>query len=91
MQCLVLSHAHQRIAARIAEECAIYDYRRGQKVSPPAWLRDVMTNVSDEQILEGERWRTKRLEVEGRVRKLEEESIFSGKEEDLGSLKKCGR
>ena len=85
MRCLVLSHARQRPAARIAEECVVYDYREGHKVPPAPWLRAVLDDVATEDAVERQRWVERRGEVESWVQKLETESIFSGKAEDFGS------
>ena len=88
MRCVVLSHAQQRPAARIVEECVIYDYQQGRKVPPAPWLRDMVGRVAAEEGEEGRNWRERRAEVENRVRRLEEGSVLSGKKEDLGSAKK---
>ena len=88
MRCAVLSHAHQRIAARITEECVIYDYRRGRKVPIPLWLQEVLAKETEEGDAEKTIWMKRRAELEMQVRELEEGSLLSGKEEDMGSVKK---
>lgn len=38
---IILSELHQRPAARLFEDCALYDYRRHKKATMPPWMADV--------------------------------------------------
>lgn len=39
---LVLSELHQRPAARLEEDCALYDYKKNKKTSMPPWMAGVL-------------------------------------------------
>ena len=87
MRCLVLSHTHQRAAARIAEDVLVYDYRAGKKVALEPWVEDTFRKVADEERRAAEHWLTRRTEVDRWLFELESESIHSGKAEDMGGTK----
>jgi hypothetical protein len=83
---VILSELHQRIAARVYEDCVYYDYRAGKRTPLKPFMVDVL----------GETWRlqeeAKRVNsqrVNGlleRVRKLELDSWDKeGAVEDMGS------
>ncbi|KAM0716096.1 hypothetical protein Q7P37_008610 [Cladosporium fusiforme] len=38
---IILSELHQRPAARLFEDCALYDYRKHRKATMPPWMADV--------------------------------------------------
>ena len=83
---VILSELHQRIAARVSEDCVLYDYRLGKKTS----FKPFMTEVLQETWrLQQEAKRVNSERVEGlldRVRKLETESWDrEGAVEDMGS------
>ena len=37
-----MSELHQRIAARVTEDCVLYDYRIGKKTPMQSWMVDVL-------------------------------------------------
>ena len=80
----VLSHKHQRAAARVLEDVVVYDYRQGRKTDPPLWMGEVLKKA---EVLERESekyWLARRVEVEDGLQRLEGESVFSGRDEDMG-------
>ena len=80
----MLSHNHQRPAARIAEDLVIYDYRLGKKVSLPPWVQSVFQKAAADEKESRRYWQAKRKELETKLKSLEESSILSGKKEDMG-------
>lgn len=83
---IILSELHQRPAARLFEDCALYDYRKGKKATMPSWMTEAFK----------ETWRlqeeAKRINSErvygllDKVRSLETESWDrEGAVEDMGS------
>jgi hypothetical protein len=42
---VILSELHQRIAARVYEDCAYYDYRAGKKTSLQPFMIDVLAET----------------------------------------------
>ena len=83
---VILSELHQRVAARVYEDCVYYDYRAGKKTSLKPFMVDVL----------GETWelqeaakRNNSERVQGlleRVRRLELDSWDrEGAVEDMGS------
>ena len=84
MCCNVYSHTHQRPAARIVEESVIYDYKQGRRIELPVWIEEVLRRVTADEDSSRRYWELRRAEVELLITRLEEQSIFSGKKEDMG-------
>ena len=80
----MLSHNHQRPAARIAEDLVIYDYRLGKKISLPTWIKSVFQKAAEDEQESRRHWQAKRRELETKLQNLEDNSILSGKKEDIG-------
>ena len=84
LRCSVLSHTHQRSAARIDEDLVIYDYKLGKKIALPSWIEDVFRKAAADEEASKLLWNSQRAELEEEITTLEEQSIFSGRTEDLG-------
>lgn len=82
---VILSELHQRIAARIYEDCALYDYRVGKKTAMPQWMSEVFKETWRLQE-EAKAVNSKRVwGLLDRVRLLETESWDrEGAVEDMG-------
>ena len=80
----IISHKHQRAAARVEEDIVIYDYRQGKRAVVPNWMSEVLYQASKGEQDSGEYWTGRRVEVDGMLDQLEAGSVFSGKEEDMG-------
>ncbi|KAK5172912.1 uncharacterized protein LTR77_003034 [Saxophila tyrrhenica] len=83
---VILSELHQRIAARVYEDCVYYDYRAGKKTSLKPFMVDVLSETwrLQEAVKQANSERVQGL-LE-RVRKLEVESWDrEGAMEDTGS------
>jgi len=83
---VILSELHQRPAARLFEDCALYDYRKGKKAAMPPWMTDAFMETW------GLQEKAKRVNSErvygllDKVRSLEIESWDrEGAVEDTGS------
>lgn len=86
LECLVLSHNHRRIAARVSEDIAIYDYRRAAKTAMPAFMHAMLDRTWDEQVAAAGRSRRRIWELVAEVEALEGETWNrGGAVEDLGS------
>ena len=84
--CLVLSHKHQRAAARIREEVVCYDYRQGIKAPLKSHMIDVMRGQEEKEKGQREKWEARRMTVEDEITKLEQSTwAMPGAKEDLGS------
>lgn len=83
---LIMSELHQRVAARVTEDCPVYDYRIGRKATLPPFMIDVLRETWRLQE-EAKRENTQRVYgLLERVRKLEMESWDrEGAVEDTGS------
>jgi hypothetical protein len=83
---IILSELHQRPAARIYEDCALYDYRIGKKAAMPPWMTEVFQETWR---LQEEAKKVNSQRVWGlldRVRLLETESWDRvGAVEDMGA------
>jgi hypothetical protein len=83
---VILSELHQRPAARLFEDCALYDYRKGKKATMPPWMTDAFKETWR---LQEEAKRVNSERVYGlldKVRSLETESWDrEGAVEDTGS------
>ena len=80
----IVSHKHQRSAARISEDIVIYDYRQGKRAEVPSWMSDVLHKANAQEHDSSEYWTRRRIEVDDMLDRLEAESIYSGKKEDMG-------
>lgn len=87
---IILSELHQRPAARLFEDCALYDYKLHRKAAMPSWMADVFRETWRLQE-EARSVNTERVwGLLGRVRELERESWDrEGAVEDLGSAVKA--
>ena len=85
-QVVILSELHQRIAARVTEDCVLYDYRIGKKTTLKPFLVDVLRETWRLQE-EAKRANSHRVgALLDRVRKLEVESWDSTDAvEDMGT------
>ena len=83
---LIMSELHQRVAARVTEDCPVYDYRIGKKSTLPPFMIDVLRETWRLQE-EAKRNNTQRVyDLLERARKLELESWDrEGAVEDMGS------
>lgn len=83
---LIVSEVHQRVAARVTEDCPVYDYRIGKKATLPPFMIEVLRETWRMQE-KAKRENTRRVYgLLERVRKLEEESWdHEGAVEDMGS------
>lgn len=89
LDCMVLSHRHQRVSARTEEDIVIYDYRLARKTEIPAFMRDVLEQTYDMQEEATARARARIWELIGAVEKLEKETWDrEDAQEDLGSAAK---
>ena len=83
---LIVSELHQRVAARVTEDCPVYDYRVGRKATLPPFMLEVLRKTWR---LQEEAKRENMGRVYGlleRVRKIEVESWDrEGAVEDMGS------
>lgn len=86
---LILSEAHQRPAARLVEDCVVYDYTKGKKTTLKPFMIEVLQETWRLQ-QEAKRINTERLQgLLNRVRSLETESWDrEGAVEDMGSQSK---
>lgn len=84
-RCWMLSHEHQRIAARVEENVPVYDYAKGRKAALPDWLLDLIRLTRLHENASREYWMGVRANVEAWLRGLEESTVHSGREELVGS------
>lgn len=91
LDCIVLSHQHQRVAARLEEDIVLYDYRAAQKASMPGFMVELFSETYRMQEEETARARTRIWDLIGAVEALERETWDrEGAVEDLGSAKGGG-
>ena len=74
LDCIVLSHQHRRIAARLEEDIVIYDYKTAGKTAMPDFMQDMFSKTYDLQERELFRARTRIWELIGDVEALERET-----------------
>ncbi|KAB5550865.1 thioesterase-like superfamily-domain-containing protein [Coniochaeta sp. 2T2.1] len=85
LDCIVLSHNAQRIAARLEEDIVIYDYRKAGKTAMPGYMVDIFGETYKMQEAEMRRARARIWELIGRVEELERGTWDrEGAVEDLG-------
>lgn len=74
LDCIVLSHQHRRIAARLEEDIVVYDYKQGRKTSMPDFMAELFAETYRMQEAETLRARMRIWELIGEVEKLEKET-----------------
>jgi len=74
LDCIVLSHQHQRIAARLEEDIVIYDYRATKKTSMPDFMLDLFSKTYSMQEEVTLKARTRIWELIRAVEALEKET-----------------
>ncbi len=83
---MILSERHQRPAARCAEDIVVYDYRQGQKIPLPGFMRSVFAQIYEEQEQAGRECRERVEALISRILALERKSWNrEAALEDLGS------
>jgi hypothetical protein len=87
---VVLSHRHQRIAAKTEEDIVIYDYKNAKKATIPPFALDTLQQTWDKQLQEAARAQQRIGELESWVAALEKETWDKeGAVEDVGAAKKA--
>ena len=87
LDCVVLSHSHKRIAARLYEDVSFYDYRTASKTQMPEFVRKVLTGIWRQQLQETAQARTRIWELVAAVERLEKQTWDCEEPvEDLGSV-----
>ncbi|KAK3326221.1 thioesterase-like superfamily-domain-containing protein [Apodospora peruviana] len=90
LDCIVLSHQHRRVAAKLEEDIVVYDYRVAKKASMPQFMVDVFDETYRLQQEETVRARTQIWSLVRAVEQLEKETWNrEGAVEDLGSSAKA--
>ncbi|KAM7218277.1 hypothetical protein V8F06_006340 [Rhypophila decipiens] len=90
LDCIVLSHQHRRIAARLEEDIVVYDYRSAKKTSMPDFMVDLFARTYKMQQEEIVRARTRIWDLVRTVEALEKETWdCEDAVEDLGSAGKA--
>lgn len=86
LDCIVLSHQHRRVAARLEEDIVVYDYKAARKTSMPGFMADLFNKTFDLQEQEMARARTRIWDLINAVEALEKETWNrEDAVEDLGS------
>ncbi|KAK4645727.1 hypothetical protein QC761_204110 [Podospora bellae-mahoneyi] len=89
LDCIVLSHQHRRVAARLEEDIVVYDYKAAKKTSMPGFMMELFQQTWEMQQAEEVRARTRIWELIGEVEGLEKETWDrEDAVEDLGSAGK---
>ncbi|KAK3366124.1 thioesterase-like superfamily-domain-containing protein [Lasiosphaeria ovina] len=88
LDCVVLSHQHRRIAARLEEDIVIYDYKAAKKASMPPFMLDLFAETYRLQVEETARARGRIWDLIAAVERLEKETWDrEDAVEDMGSSK----
>jgi hypothetical protein len=88
LDCIVLSHQHRRIAARLEEDIVVYDYKAARKTSMPGFMAELFADTYRLQEAETLRARTQIWDLINAVEALEKETWDrEDAVEDLGSAK----
>ncbi|CAK7218775.1 hypothetical protein SCUCBS95973_003598 [Sporothrix curviconia] len=74
LDCMVLSHSHKRIAARLYEDVSFYDYRIAAKTQMPEFVRTVLTDIWHQQQQEMAQARSRIWELVALVERLEKQT-----------------
>jgi predicted metal-dependent RNase len=91
LEAVVLSETHQRIAARITEDIAVYDYRIGKKAPLPPFVIQSLRQIWQEQEKEVTRSMSEIFSLSGRISAVEKETWDrQDAVEDLGSAGASG-
>ena len=86
LEAVILSETHQRIAAKITEDIAVYDYRIRKKAPLPDFMIETLLKEYEEQERNAQSARHDTSVVEGQIRKIELETWDKEDAvEDLGS------
>lgn len=85
---LIISEIHQRVAARVTEDCPVFDYRIGKKATLPPFMIEVLRETWRLQEAAKQNNTQRVYGLLERVRKLETESWDrEGAVEDMGSAR----
>jgi hypothetical protein len=85
LEAVVLSETHQRIAAKITEDIAVYDYRIRKKAPLPHFMVETLLNEWHEQSRQTWEATSMGKQLDERIRKIEQETWDSEDAvEDLG-------
>jgi acyl-CoA thioesterase FadM len=91
LDAVIISETHQRVAARITEDCAIYDYRIGKKAPIPTFMVEVLKRLWEEQEKSIEISMNAMSGLSGRIRSVEKETWDRADAvEDMGSATSSG-
>ncbi|CAK7269775.1 hypothetical protein SEPCBS119000_003742 [Sporothrix epigloea] len=74
LDCMVLSHSHKRIVARLYEDVSFYDYRKAGKTQVPEFVRVVLTDLWQQQQQEMLRARSRIWELAAAVERIEKQT-----------------
>ncbi|CAK7265567.1 hypothetical protein SEPCBS57363_001647 [Sporothrix epigloea] len=74
LDCMILSHSHKRIAARLYEDVSFYDYRKAAKTQMPEFARAVLTDLWRQQQQEMVQARSRIWELVAMVERLEKQT-----------------
>ena len=86
LDCIVLSHRHRRLAARLVEDIVIYDYKAAGKTSMPPFVQKIFRETYRLQQEETARARTRIWDLIRTVERLEKETWNRDDAvEDMGS------
>lgn len=89
LSCIVLSHAHQRVAATTEEDLVVYDYKSGRRSALPDFVATAFARIWELQDAESRAARNEIAALEESVRAIEratwdrEDAV-----EDMGVLKR---
>ncbi|KAK3995595.1 thioesterase-like superfamily-domain-containing protein [Cladorrhinum sp. PSN332] len=91
LDCIVLSHQHKRVSAKLEEDIVVYDYKAARKTSMPDFMLELFNETWEMQEAEETRARTRIWELINAVEKLEKETWDrEDAVEDMGSAVKSG-
>lgn len=86
LDCIILSHKHQRVAARTEEDIVLYDYQKGKKTTMPPFVLDAFKETWRLQEEETRRAQLRIWQLCDEVRALEKETWdLLGRVEDMGT------
>jgi len=92
LDCVVLSHKHRRVAARLEEDIVIYDYRAGTKTELPRFAAEVFRETFRLQEANAARARERIWGLVAEVERLEKETWnCEDAVEDLGGAGGSGK
>jgi hypothetical protein len=86
LDCIVLSHHHRRVAAKLEEDIVIYDYKSASKTSMPDFMAELFAETYRLQEEEKDRARRRIWDLISSVEDLERQTWNrEDAVEDLGS------